>query len=212
MLCLTLRFIDSRNWVKMAAVYTVHTSSIRISNCLYFFKGTLKSYRSIGVYNWLYSTKQSNAGGGQTTLNLCICSWSARLGLWACESTSCAILLPIHGVDSHAHKTRSVGSHAHRAHGVGAYTHRAYRNMALAHIPIGQIYMALAHKLIWHVTHGVGSHIHRAHDVGSHTHRAHDVGLHAPIGHMVLAHMPIEHTCMALAHILIGHMTLLIYP
>ena len=30
-------FIDSRNSNKMAAFYTVHTSSIRIFNCLYFF-------------------------------------------------------------------------------------------------------------------------------------------------------------------------------
>ena len=50
--CLALRlqtgswmlFIDSRNWNKMAAFYTVHTSSIRIFNCLYSPNLTLKTY------------------------------------------------------------------------------------------------------------------------------------------------------------------------
>ena len=48
--CLTLfqtgswmLFIDSRNSHKIAAVYTVHTSSIRIFNCLYFPNVTLKT-------------------------------------------------------------------------------------------------------------------------------------------------------------------------
>ena len=50
--CLALRFqtgswmlfIDSRNSNKLAAFYTVHTSSIRIFNCLYFPDVTLKTY------------------------------------------------------------------------------------------------------------------------------------------------------------------------
>ena len=50
--CLALRFqtgswilfIDSRNSNKMAAFYTVHTSSIRIFNCLYFPDVTFKTY------------------------------------------------------------------------------------------------------------------------------------------------------------------------
>ena len=50
--CLALRFqtgswmlfIDSRNSNKMAVVYTVHTSSIRIFNCLYFPDATSKTF------------------------------------------------------------------------------------------------------------------------------------------------------------------------
>ena len=50
--CLALRFqtgswmlfIDSTNSNKIAAVYTVDTSSIRIFNCLYFPDKTLKTY------------------------------------------------------------------------------------------------------------------------------------------------------------------------
>ena len=50
--CLALRFqtgswmlfIDSRNSNKMAAFYTVQTSSIRISNCLYFPDMILKTH------------------------------------------------------------------------------------------------------------------------------------------------------------------------
>ena len=50
--CLALLFqagswkflIDSRNSNKMAAVYTVHTSSIRIFICLYFPDATLETY------------------------------------------------------------------------------------------------------------------------------------------------------------------------
>ena len=37
-------FIDSRNSNKMAAVYTVHNSSIRIFNCLYFPTVTFKTF------------------------------------------------------------------------------------------------------------------------------------------------------------------------
>ena len=37
-------FIEPRNWNKVAAFYTDHTSSIRIFNCLYFPDVTLKNY------------------------------------------------------------------------------------------------------------------------------------------------------------------------
>ena len=41
-------FIDSRNSKKMAAVYTAHSSSIRIFICLYFPNMTLKTYKKCG--------------------------------------------------------------------------------------------------------------------------------------------------------------------
>ena len=58
--CLALRFqtgswmlfIDSRNSNKMATFYTVHTSSIRIFNCLYFPDVTLETYQRWRPYTF----------------------------------------------------------------------------------------------------------------------------------------------------------------
>ena len=57
--CLALRFqtgswmlfIDSRNSKKMAVVYTVYNSSIRIFNCLYFPDSTLKLHNCFAYFN-----------------------------------------------------------------------------------------------------------------------------------------------------------------
>ena len=84
--CLALRFQtgswmlfkNSRNSNKMAAFYTVHTSSTRIFNCLYFrdLKNllTVAAIHFFSVTNWLYTTRQSDEG--VQTSNWCLACFS----------------------------------------------------------------------------------------------------------------------------------------
>ena len=100
--CLTLHFqmgsrmlfIDSRNSNKMAAVYTVHTSSIRRNIFLMWPQKLIKvaGRHFFGVTNWLHITRQSDEDG--QTSNWCLtCFFNRQLvsRLWVWPATSSAI-------------------------------------------------------------------------------------------------------------------------